>query len=56
MCILVEALSCAREKGVGGGSLNDFKFGTSIGRFSIDGTAITAVKGLISFGGELAGL
>ena len=27
-------------------SLNDFKFGTSIGRFSSDGAASTAAKGL----------
>ena len=29
-------------------SLNDFKFGTSVGRFPSDGTASTAVKGLMS--------
>ena len=29
-------------------SLNDFKFGTSVGRFLSDGTASTAVKGLLS--------
>ena len=33
--------SCKREK-----SLNDFKFGTSIGHFPSDSTASTAVKGL----------
>ena len=30
-----------------GNSLNDFKFSASIGRFSSDGAAGTAVKGLI---------
>ena len=34
----------------GGEALMISEFGTSIGRFWIDGTAITAVKGLISFG------
>ena len=29
-----------------GGDLNDFRFGTSIGRFSRDGASSTAVKGL----------
>ena len=31
----------------GGKSLNDFKFGTSVGRFSSEGAASMAVKGLI---------
>ena len=31
-----------------GKSLNDFKFGTSVGRFSSDGAASTAMKGLRS--------
>ena len=31
---------------IGGESLNDFKFGTSIGRFSSNGAEGTAVKGL----------
>ena len=46
LCILVEleVLSCALVKKVK--SLNDFKFGTSVGRFLIDGAASTAVKGL----------
>ena len=37
--------------GVGceGGSLNDFKFGISIGRFSSDLAASAAVKGLVVF-------
>ena len=38
--------------GVGGEgglkSLNDFKFGTSVGRFPSDGAASRAVKGLTS--------
>ena len=29
-----------------GGSLNDFKFGTSVGRFTNDGATSRAVKGL----------
>ena len=33
--------------GGGGGSLNDFKFGTLIGRFPSDCLASMAVKGLI---------
>ena len=44
LCILVEILSRAQAKT--GESLNDFKFGTSVGRFSSDGAASTAVKGL----------
>ena len=32
--------------GGGGGGLNDFKFGTVIGRFPSDGAASMAVKGL----------
>ena len=32
--------------GGGGGSLNGFKFGTSVGRFPSDGAANMAVKGL----------
>ena len=34
---------CSCEEG---GSLNDFKFGTSVGRFTNDGAASRAVKGL----------
>ena len=45
LCILIEILSRARVKG-GGGSLHDFKFGTSTGRFPSEGAAVTAVKGL----------
>ena len=33
--------------GVGGGGLNDFKFGTFIGRFLSDDATSMAVKGLI---------
>ena len=44
LCILVEVLS--RVHANRGKSLNDFKFGTSVGRFSSDGAASTAVKGL----------
>ena len=47
LCILVEVLSRAQAKS--GKSLNDFKFGTSIGRFPSDGAASTAVKGLMGF-------
>ena len=43
--ILVEVLSRARVKR--GESLNDFKFGASVGRFLSDSAASTAVKGLI---------
>ena len=43
LCILLEVLSCAGVKK--GKSLNDFKFGTSIGHFLNDGVASTAVKG-----------
>ena len=32
-----------------GENLNDLKFGTSVGRFSSDSAASTAVKGLIIF-------
>ena len=38
--------TCSGEEGWGGGSLNDFKSGTSVGRFSSDGAASRAVKGL----------
>ena len=44
--ILIEVLSRVYAKT--GKSLNDFKFGTSLGRFSNDGPASTAVKGLRS--------
>ena len=44
LCILIEVLSRAHAKGEK--SLNDFKFGTFIGRFSSDGTPSMAVKGL----------
>ena len=37
--------SCEGRLG-GGGSLNDFKSGTVIGRFANDGAASTAMKGL----------
>ena len=50
LCILVEVLSrvlAKREK-----SLNDLESGTSTGRFSSDGAASTAVKGLIHAGGR----
>ena len=45
--ILVEVLSRAHVKS--GKTLNDYKFGTSIGRFSSAGAASTAVKGLTPF-------
>ena len=45
LCILVEVLSRAQVKR--GKSLNDFKFGASVGRFSSEGAASKAVKGLI---------
>ena len=45
LCSSVEVLSRADLKR--GESLNDFKFGTSAGRFSNDGAASTAAKGLI---------
>ena len=44
LCILLEVLSRAHANR--GKSLNDFKFGTSIGRFSSNGAESTAVKGL----------
>ena len=44
LCVLVEVLSRARAKS--GESLNGFKFGTSVSRFSSDAAASTAVKGL----------
>ena len=44
MCILIEILSCAHAKR--GKGLNDFKFGTFIGRFQSDGAASMAVKWL----------
>ena len=44
LCILVEVLS--HTHGKRGKSLNDLKFGTSVGRFSSDGAVSTAVKGL----------
>ena len=44
LCVSVEVLSRAHAKR--GKSLNDFKFGTSTDRFSSDGAAKTAVKGL----------
>ena len=46
MCILLEVLSPARVKG--GGSLNDFKFSTFVGRFPSDRLVSMAVKGLKS--------
>ena len=51
LCILIEVLSRADAKR--GERLNKLmisKFGTSIGRFSSDGAASTAVKGLSSSG------
>ena len=47
LCILVEVLSRVQTKRVK--RLNDFRFGTSIGRFSSDGAASTAVKGLMAY-------
>ena len=44
LCILIEIVSRARAKG--GKSLNDFKFGTIVGRFQSDGVASMAMKGL----------
>ena len=44
LCILTEILSCARAERAK--SLNDFKFGTAIGRFPSDGAVSMAVKGL----------
>ena len=48
LCILIGVLSDAHAQvGVGGGgSLNDFYFGTFIGHFPSDGEASLAVKGL----------
>ena len=46
LCILVEVLSRAHAKRVK--SLKDFKFGTSVGRFSSGGAASMAVKGLMA--------
>ena len=48
-------LTCSCKKGVGGGgggSLNDFKSGTSIGAFSSDDAANTAVKRLMTYGDD----
>ena len=45
LCILVEVLSRGHAKR--GKSLNDFKFSTSISRFSSDGAVSTVVKGLM---------
>ena len=44
LSILIEIFSCAHAKG--GNSLNDFKFGTFIGRFLNNGAASMTVKGL----------
>ena len=44
LCILVEVRSHAHANR--GKSLNDVKFGTSVGRFPSDSAASTAVKGL----------
>ena len=44
LCILVEVLSRAHVKSENW--FNDFKFGTSVGHFSSNGAASTAVKGL----------
>ena len=46
LCVLVEVLSRADAKR--GPSLNDVKFSTSVGRFSSDVAASSAVKGLMS--------
>ena len=43
LCILIQILFRAHARG---GSLNDFSFGTFIGRFQSDGAEIMAVKGL----------
>ena len=45
LCLLIEIFSRAHEKRKK--VLNDFKFGTSFGRFQSDGGASMAVKGLI---------
>ena len=45
LCILIEILSRAHAKGAKK-SLNDFKFGTIMGRFPSDGAASMAEKGL----------
>ena len=47
LCVLAEVPSRAHAKT--GKSLNHFKFGTSVGRFSSDGAASMAVKGLNSY-------
>ena len=44
LCVLVDILSSALAKR--GKSLNGFKFGTPVGRFSSDGAASRAVNGL----------
>ena len=46
LCILIEVLS--RAHGGGWGGLNDFSFGTFIGRFRSDGAESMAVKGLMT--------
>ena len=45
LCVLIEICSPAHAKEKI--SLNDFKLGTFIGHFPSDGTASTAMKGLI---------
>ena len=54
LCVFTEVLLRAHAKGRR--SLNDFKFGTSVGCFLSDGAAGMAVKGLIlqSFLAKLA--
>ena len=50
LCVLVDILSSALAKR--GKSLNGFKFGTPVGRFSSDGAASRAVKGLMTVRGK----
>ena len=46
LCIFIELFSRGQAQGAKKG-LNDFKFGTFIGRFQSNGAASMAVKGLI---------
>ena len=54
-CLLIEILSRTHAKGAKKKrekkkeSLNDFKFGTFVGRFPSDGAASMAVKGLSTY-------
>ena len=45
--VLIGCKTCPRESGNNKKKLNDFKFGTSIGRSPSEGEASTAVKGLM---------